>query len=110
MARTPIPKRLLEVRTRAKLSQTDLGVAAGMDPSVASARMNQYERDKHVPDYQTLKKIAGVVGCSVPFFYAEDDTFAEAILLLGQLDAASKAALLLELRKRNSSEILGTPY
>ena len=99
MARTPIPRRLLEVRTRAKLSQTELGVAAGIDPSVASARMNQYERDKHVPDYQTLKKIAGVVGCPVPFFYAEDDVLAGILLHLGSLDRSRKETLLEGLQK-----------
>ncbi|MBF0127614.1 MAG: helix-turn-helix transcriptional regulator [Magnetococcales bacterium] len=83
-----------------KISQTELGVAAGMDPSVASARMNQYERDKHVPDYQTLKKIAGVVGCPVPFFYAEDDTLAAILLHLDRMDQAGKETLLAELRSK----------
>ncbi|MBF0135993.1 MAG: helix-turn-helix transcriptional regulator [Magnetococcales bacterium] len=99
MAKTPIPERLKEARKRAEFSQTELGVAAGMDPSGASARMNQYERDKHVPDYQTLKRIAGVLGCPVPYFYAEDDTLAEILLHLGRLDESGKAALLEELRK-----------
>lgn len=99
MTRTPIPQRLLEVRTRAKLSQAELGIAAGMDPSVASARMNQYERDKHVPDYQTMKKIAGVVGCPVPFFYTEDDVIAGILLHLGSMGRSGREALLDGLQK-----------
>lgn len=98
MTKTPIPKRLKEARDRAHLSQTELGVAAGMDPSGASARMNQYERDKHVPDYQTLKRIAGVLGCPVPYFYAEDDTLAEILLHLERMDASDRTALLEGLR------------
>ncbi|MEO5330170.1 MAG: helix-turn-helix domain-containing protein [Magnetococcus sp. THC-1_WYH] len=103
MTKTPIPKRLKEARDRADLSQTDLGIAAGMDPSGASARMNQYERDKHVPDYQTLKRIAAVLGCPVPYFYAEDDTLAEILLYLGRMDDAGKTALL-EALKRSAVE------
>ena len=99
MAKTPIPKRLREVRTRAKLSQTNLGVAAGMDPSGASARMNQYERDTHVPDYQTMKRIAGVLGHPVQFFYTEDDLLAEVLLYVGKLDHAGLVNLRDELKK-----------
>lgn len=106
MTKTPIPKRLKEVRDRAKLSQTDLGIAAGMDPSVASARMNQYERDKHVPDYQTLKRIAGVLGYPVLYFYAEDDTLAAILLHLDKLDDTARTALLEELGRRSQSGAL----
>ncbi|MBF0370484.1 MAG: helix-turn-helix transcriptional regulator [Magnetococcales bacterium] len=93
MAKTPIPKRLREARKRAKLSQANLGVTAGMDPSGASARMNQYERDTHVPDYQTLKRIADVLETPVPYFYAEDDLLAEVILLLGELEPMALASI-----------------
>ncbi|MBF0612999.1 MAG: helix-turn-helix transcriptional regulator [Magnetococcales bacterium] len=100
MAKTPIPKRLKDAREKAELSQTELGIAAGMDPSVASARMNQYERDKHVPDYQTLKRIAGVLGYPVLYFYAEDDTLAAVQLHLDKLDATAREKLLEELDRR----------
>ena len=99
MAKTPIPKRLRKLRNQAKLSQANLGVAAGMDPSGASARMNQYERDIHVPDYQTMKRIADVLGHPVPFFYTEDDIMAEIILHLGQLDEAGRVKWLDRVRK-----------
>lgn len=99
MTRTPIPKRLKEARDRAKLSQAELGVATGMDPSGASARMNQYERDRHVPDFQTLKRIAAVLECPVLYFYAEDDDLAEILLHLGRMDGSERFAVLTELRK-----------
>lgn len=102
MTRTPIPKRLKDAREQAGLSQAELGVAAGMDPSGASARMNQYERDRHVPDFQTLKRIASVLGYPVLYFYAEDDDFAEILLHLGRMDDRGRSTLLAELRKSSS--------
>lgn len=103
MPKTPIPQRLREARKRSGLSQARLGVAAGMDPSVASARMNQYERDTHVPDFQTMTRIARVLDVPVPFFYAEDDLLAELILLLGVLEHAERGSLLAELRSRTGN-------
>jgi transcriptional regulator with XRE-family HTH domain len=40
-----------EARLRAGISQEKLGVLAGIDEASASARMNQYERGKHTPDF-----------------------------------------------------------
>ena len=56
-----------------------MGIAAGIDVASASARMNQYERGKHVPDYETLWQLALVLDVPVPYFYAND---MEAELLL----------------------------
>ena len=100
MAKTPIPNRLQEARKRAKLSQANLGVAAGMDPSGASARMNQYERDTHVPDYQTMKRIADVLEIPVPFFYTEDDTLAETLLHIGNMESIDLIALRDDLKQK----------
>lgn len=41
--RSSIYKRLKEARLEAGLSQKRLGIAAGVDEFVVSARMNQYE-------------------------------------------------------------------
>jgi transcriptional regulator with XRE-family HTH domain len=75
----PVPRRLKHARLERKLSQRSLGIAAGIDEASASARMNQYERGKHVPDYQTLSNLAFVLGAPVAYFYANDH---EADLLL----------------------------
>jgi transcriptional regulator with XRE-family HTH domain len=75
----PVPRRLKQARVKRDLSQRSLGIAAGIDVASASARMNQYERGKHVPDYETLCQLALVLGVPVPFFYANDN---EAELLL----------------------------
>ncbi|HCH33065.1 MAG TPA: hypothetical protein DE045_08985, partial [Oceanospirillaceae bacterium] len=69
----PVHERLKQARIQCNISQRSLGIAAGIDTASASARMNQYERGKHVPDYDTLCKLAQVLGVPVPYFYANDD-------------------------------------
>ena len=69
----PVHERLKQARIKCNISQRGLGIAAGIDTASASARMNQYERGKHVPDYDTLCKLAHVLGVPVPYFYANDD-------------------------------------
>ncbi len=44
MKGTVIPRRLQEARAEHGLSHKELGIRAGFDEFVASARMNQYER------------------------------------------------------------------
>jgi len=73
--------RLKEVRLRAGFSQERLGVLAGLDEFSASARINQYERGKHVPDLHTLERLAEVLKTPAPYFYAANDELAEWILL-----------------------------
>jgi transcriptional regulator with XRE-family HTH domain len=79
MVISPLPKRLKEARLASKLSQKELGIAAGIDQFSASPRINQYETGKHTPDFLTLKNLAAVLSVPTAFFYAEDDDLAEAI-------------------------------
>lgn len=95
----PIPKRLKEARLRAKLSQRTLGIATGIDEFSASARINHYERGRHMPDFGTAERLARVLGCPTPFFYTRDDDLAEIILLIQQLPAKRRRLLLQQLRK-----------
>lgn len=94
---SPIPKRLKEARIKAGLSQKELGVAAGIDPFVASPRVNQYERGKHTPDYGTVTRFAEALKVPVPFFYAEEDGLAELIVLAGGMKAGELRRLLKQL-------------
>lgn len=73
---SPVPQRLKEARERAGLSQRELGLRAGMDPGSASARVNQYERGRHTPDFGTLASIAQVLNVPVAYFYAVEDGLA----------------------------------
>ena len=86
--------RLKEARLRAGISQKQLGIQAGIDPSSASARLNQYERDKHMPDLQTLTHLARVLGVPVPYFYCADAELAALILKFASLGKAQRKRLL----------------
>jgi len=76
------------------LSQEAVGVRAGIDPSVASARMNQYERQVHQPAFAVVQKLARVLRRPTPYFYAVDEALAELIAIYGELPPTSKEHLL----------------
>lgn len=77
---SPFPKRLKEARKRKGLSQKQLGILAGMDEFSASARMNQYEKGVHAPDFKTVKALAKVLGVPTAFLFCEEDELAERIV------------------------------
>lgn len=87
-------RRMKAARERLGISQMELGVRAGIDEFSSSARINQYERGKHVPDFLTAKHLAKVLGVPAAYFYAEDDNLAELITLFGKLKAAERKELL----------------
>jgi transcriptional regulator with XRE-family HTH domain len=75
-----VAKRLREARLRAGISQKQLGIKAGIDEFSASARINQYERGKHMPNFQTMSRLADVMRVPVPYFYCPDPDLAEVIV------------------------------
>jgi len=77
--KSPVSHRLREARLDSGLSQKVLGIKSGIDEFSASARMNQYETDKHVPDYWTIKRIAKVLKLPAAYFYCDDDELADVI-------------------------------
>ena len=90
----PIGKRLKQARLAAGLSQAQLGVRAGIDPSVASARINQYERQRHQPAFEIVRRLAVVLKKPAPFFYATDESLADLIAAYGRASAVERAKLL----------------
>mgnify|MGYP001604354824 CR=1 FL=1 len=94
-----IARRLREARLRAGISQKTLGMLAGIDEFSASARVNQYERGKHVPDFLTLEKFANVLSVPTEFFYARDDIMAEMLTLLSNLSHRQKSQVIAHLKK-----------
>jgi len=86
--------RLKAARERLGISQMELGVRAGIDESSASARINQYERSKHAPDFLTAYNLAKVLGVPAAYFYADDDVLAELIAGYGKLNTSNKKKLL----------------
>lgn len=88
-----VAKRLKEARQQAKLSQKSLGIAAGIDEFSSSARMNQYETGKHVPDIVTLKRIAKILAVPLAYFYAEESDLAEMLIIYGRLNKEARTEL-----------------
>jgi transcriptional regulator with XRE-family HTH domain len=75
-----LPFRLKEARLKAGLSQQRLGVLAGIDEATASARMNQYERGVHTPDFDLACRLAAVLDIPACYFYTIEDDLAKMIL------------------------------
>ncbi|BAV97958.1 helix-turn-helix transcriptional regulator [Bacillus cereus] len=86
--------RLAQARTRAGLSQKQLGVLAGMDPSVASPRINQYEKGVHEPQLETAKRLAEVLGIPAALLYTEDDQLAKLLLLWSEMNSTQRKRLI----------------
>ena len=89
-----VAERLKEARLRAGISQKQLGIKAGIDAFSASARINQYERGKHMPDLQTLTRLAEVMKVPVPYFYAVDPELAAFIVAFSALGRLQRKRLL----------------
>jgi transcriptional regulator with XRE-family HTH domain len=74
-----LPHRLKEARLKAGLSQQRLGILAGIDEATASARMNQYERGIHTPDFALACRLAEVLNIPACYFYTVEDDLAGVI-------------------------------
>ena len=88
------PKRLKEARLRSGLSQERLGVLAGIDEMSSSARMNQYERGKHAPDWLTVQKLAAALQVPAAYFYSVDDDVAELLVMFHGLSEKRRAEII----------------
>lgn len=100
MSTNPIPLRLKQARQHIGISQKELGVRIGMDESSASGRMNHYEKGRHVPDVDTLRKIAKELDVPLNYFFCEDDLSAELACLISRLGESAKKALIFELKNQ----------
>lgn len=89
--KAPIAKRLRFIRSQQGISQKSLGILAGIDEFSASARINQYEKGKHVPDYSTAKRLADSLDIPVTYLYADDNELAEIILLFAESTKLQRA-------------------
>jgi len=98
-------QRLAQARQRAGLSQKQLGVIAGMDPAVASPRINQYERGKHEPQLRTAKQLADVLGIPAAFLYTEDELLAQLLLQWNDLSVRQKKDVLKSIEKTPAKRV-----
>lgn len=92
--------RLKEARERKSLSQKQLGIQAGLDPFVASTRINRYELGVHQPDLATVQRLADVLEIPTAYLFAEDERLARMILAFDRLSAAEKDQLLKKVESR----------
>lgn len=87
-------RRLAQARALVGLSQKQLGLRAGMEPGVASPRVNQYEQGTHEPRLETARKLADALGIPPAFLYCENELLAKLLLRWADLTIAQKKALL----------------
>lgn len=87
-------RRLQEARLQRHLSQKQLGIQAGLDPSVASTRINRYELGVHEPDMATIQRLAETLAVPTAYLFADDDRLARMILAFDKLPASEKEHLL----------------
>jgi transcriptional regulator with XRE-family HTH domain len=85
--------RLLERREFAGLSQTELGVAAGMDEGSCGIQICQYENGVHMPNIRLMTRLAAALNVPLPYFYCEDPLLADLILRYGALGSEQKIQL-----------------
>lgn len=70
-----------------------------MDEGSASGRMNHYEKGRHIPDKDMLKRLASELGVPLSYFFCEDELSAELVCLFNNLDEQSKLNLISKLRQ-----------
>ena len=87
-------RRLKETRIIAGLSQKQLGIQAGLDPSVASTRINRYELGVHRADYGITQRLAEILNIPTAYFFAEDDNLAKVMLAYHRADGHERNAFL----------------
>lgn len=77
--------RLRSARERMGLTQSRLGILIGLTTSVASPRINRYERESRRPSITTVARLSKVLEVSPSYFYEPDDLIAEVILRLSHM-------------------------
>lgn len=98
--RLTFQRRLKEAREVRELSQKSLGIEAGIDPFVASTRINRYEQGVHEPDMATAQRLAKALQVPLPYLFATDDKLAAMILAFDRLTSADKDRVLKDLTDR----------
>jgi transcriptional regulator with XRE-family HTH domain len=104
-----LAKRLKEARLRAGISQKRLGILAGIDEFVASARINQYETGKHAPELETAERLAKVLDVPTPYLYSASDELAHWILAYRLAPRAERRDLISRVKRALQPEPPQTP-
>lgn len=75
-----------------------------MEPSSASSRMNHYEKGRHMPDYETIERMAKELGVPVAYFFCDIESMAELVCILEQLTESQRKELIEQLRTRTTAQ------
>lgn len=78
------------------ISQKSLGIRCGIDPSVASSRINHYCTGRHVPNFMLLLKVAAVLKVPVGYFYTPDNDLARLLVSYQLLPVNGRRKLMKE--------------
>lgn len=108
-ANWPFAARLREARLRKAAtlkgegrvgySQERLGIDAGIEEASASARMNQYEQGKHLPDLGLASRLAGLLDVPLAYLFCEEEDLAEVILAYSRLTPEGRVQLKKAIKK-----------
>jgi transcriptional regulator with XRE-family HTH domain len=101
----PFPQRLKEARTKIGVSQKKLGILAGIDEFSSSARINQYEKGKHAPDFAMAKRLAAILKIPTSYLYEADDNIAAMLILYFQLKDDERKKVLEEMRAMQQLDV-----
>ena len=66
--------------------------------------MNHYEKGRHLPDLETMKRMAKELNVPLAYFFCESDDEAELLKLFSQMGSLQKAELLIDLKKKNLTD------
>ena len=75
-----------------------------MDIGSASSRVTHYEKGRHTPDIQTLRRMAKELDVPLAYFFCESDSSAEINCLIDKLSDEEKRELITILKKRVSDD------
>jgi transcriptional regulator with XRE-family HTH domain len=97
-------RRLRQAREDAGLSQKELGILAGLDPFVASTRINRYEQDVHAADLATASRLAKVLGVPLAYLYADNERLARMIKAFSALSAVEQDRLVKDIESQSETK------
>lgn len=90
---TTFARRLVEARRRYGVSQKQLGILAGLEPHLASPRINQYEKGTHEPRPEFVRSLAVTLGVPAAYFFTDDDQLSEILLRWKALSSPQRRAV-----------------
>lgn len=60
--------------------------------------MNHYEKGRHLPDLETVKRMAKELNVPLSYFFCESDDEAELVSLFGQIEPQQRAEVIKTLK------------